>query len=595
MNGSQSKKKRKRAMRDARTPPASPDSSWAAWIVCLTLASASIAAYANSFSAPFIFDDRVSILENPGIRRLWPPGPALWPAAQTATSGRPLASFSFALNYALDEYRVWGYHATNLVLHLLNALLVFAIGRRTLTSEENRIGGASQAGWLAGAAALIWTVHPLLSESVTYIMQRTELLMALFLLLTIYSLRRAAESPGSFRWPAMAVLSSALGMCCKEVMAAAPLLAILYDRCFISPSFKEIFKRRGGLYAALFSTWLILAALIAAGPRTLSVGVRFTNLTPFEYLLTQAGVILHYLLLSVFPYPLSIDYSDWPIARNLVPVLPQAIAVVALLLLSAWALKSRPRLGFLGAWFFLILAPSSSLIPIVTEPAAERRMYLPLLSVVFLVVIGAHRLAASSLREAYLRRVEAGVAVLLTVALIWMTATRNEAYRTEETIWADVVAKRPRDARALNNLGSAQAREGRSDDAMPLFIKALEINPNYPEAHNNLGGALYNQRRMDEAIEHFSEAVRLKPDYAAAHLNLGLALHNRGRLDEAIAQYLEVLRLKPDDAEAHNHLGAALRSQGRLQEAVDRFKEALRLRPGYPEAQRNLDSALSAR
>jgi protein O-mannosyl-transferase len=593
MTGTQ-KKKSNRGTQGARKPPSSPISSKAAWIVPLILAAGSIAAYANIFSAPFIFDDRISIRENPGIRQLWPPGPALWPASQMAISGRPVVSFSFALNYALGEYQVWGYHAFNLVIHILNALLVFAIARRTLAPEESRIGGAARTYWLAGAAALIWTVHPLLSESVTYIVQRTELLMALFLLLTIYSVRRAAESSGSFRWSAAAVLSSALGMCCKEVMAAAPLLAILYDRCFVSPSFKEIFDRRWRLYAALFSTWLILAVLIAAGPRTLSVGVGFTNLTPSYYLLTQAGVILHYLRLAVFPYPLCIDYSDWPIARNLASALPEGIAIVALLLLSAWALKSRPKLGFLGAWFFLILAPSSSLIPIVTEPAAERRMYLPLLSIVFLAVLGAHRLARSLPREARLPRVEAGLVALVVTALVFVTASRNEAYRTEAAIWADAAARRPHNARALNNLGSALAREGKSDEAMPLFVKALEINPDYPEAHNNLGGALYNQRRMQEAIEHFSEAVRLKPNYTEAHLNLGLALHNRGRLDEAIAQYLEVISLKPSAAEAHNHLGAALRSQGRVQEAIGQFKEALRLRPGYIEAQRNLDAALSS-
>jgi tetratricopeptide (TPR) repeat protein len=563
-------------------------------MIPLILAGALVAAYANSFSVPFIFDDKVSILENPGIRKLWPPGAALWPSAQTAISGRPLVSLSFALNFALGGYEVWGYHAFNLLIHFLNTLLIFAIARRTLAPEEAPMGGGVGSDWLAGAATLIWSVHPLLSESVTYTMQRTELLMALFLLLTVHMVRRSAESPGSIRWPAAAVLSAALGMCCKEVMAAAPVLALLYDRCFLSPSFTDIFRKRWKLYAALFSTWLILAGLIATGPRTRSVGLGFASLTPVQYLLTQAGVILHYLRLTLFPYPLCIDYSDWPVARSLTSVAPEGIVIAALLLASAWAIKSRPELGFWGGWFFIILAPSSSLIPIVTELAAERRMYLPLLSVVFLAVIGAHRLAAGSLRMPHVRRVEAGLAAVVAISLIWATASRNEAYRTEESIWADTVAKRPRNPKALNNLGSALARAGRSDEAMPLFEKAIEIEQNYPEAHNNLGGAFYNQRRMAEAIEQFSTAVRLKPDYAVAHLNLGLALHNRGRLDEAVAQYQEVIRLRPEDAEAHNHLGAALRSLGRGQEAIAQFKEALRLRPGYTEAQKNLNAVLSS-
>ena len=587
------KNKGKTGVRNDRRDPFRTGVSASGWMVPLILAVALIAAYANTFAVPFIFDDRSSILENPGIRRLWPPGAALWPTAQTTISGRPLVSLSFALNFALAGYEVWGYHAFNLLIHFLNALLIFAVARRTLATGEKSVEGVARSDWLAGAATLIWAVHPLLSESVTYIVQRTELLMALFLLLTIYSLCRCAESPDSLRWPVVAVLSSALGMCCKEVMAAAPVLALLYDRCFMAGSFKEVFRKRWRLHTALFSTWIILVPLISAGPRTRSVGLGFAGLTPFQYLLTQSGVILHYLRLALFPYPLCIDYSDWPVARNLSSVAPEATVIALFLLASAWALSKRPRLGFLGAWFFVILAPTSSLIPIVTEPAAERRMYLPLLSIVCLGVIGVHLLAAGNLRGPRLRGVMTGLVVVTASSMIWATSSRNEAYRSEESIWADAVVRRPLNAKALNNLGSAQARNGRSDEAMPLFARAIEIEPDYPEAHNNLGGALYNQRRMVEAIAEFSTAVRLKPDYAAAHLNLGLALHNRGRLDEAIAQYQEVIRLNPEDPDAHNHLGAALRSQGREQEAISHFKEALRLRPGYAEAKRNLDAAPS--
>ena len=359
-----------------------------------------------------------------------------------------------------------------------------------------------------------------------------------------------------------------------------------------SSSFGELLRRRWRLYAGLFSTWAVLAALLATGPRTQSVGLGFKSTGPWEYLLTQAGVIVHYLRLAIYPSPLCIDYSDWPIARSVSTAWPEGLVIVALLALTVWALKTRPQLGFLGAVFFLILAPSSSLIPIVTEPAAERRMYLPLFPVIFLVIAGAHRLAALFLREARLRRAEMALTAVVTMVFVFLTAARNGDYRTEVSIWADAVAKRPQNARACNNLGSALAKEGRSGEAKPLFLRALELNPTYPEAQNNLGGALYNQGRMEEARAHFAEAVRLKPDYAAARLNLGLALHNRGFLDQAIVQYREAIRLNAADAEAHNHLGAALLSRGRPQEAIVHLREALHLRPGYIEAQRNLEIAL---
>jgi len=586
---------RHRKDRIPRKPPAAKWPVLRAALVPILLASASVFAYRNIFSAPFIFDDTASILTNTGIRRLWPIWPALWPPNQTAISGRPVVSLSLALNFALGEYEVWGYHAFSLIVHIANALLVFAIVRRTLSAVSDYRENEARAEWLAGAAALLWSAHPLLSESVAYITQRTELLAALFLLLTIYSLGRSAESPSSRRWPALTILSCALGMGCKEVMAAAPPLALIYDRIFLSSSYRDLFRRRGRLHACLFSTWLILAALLATGPRTLSVGMTFRSVRPWEYLLTQAGVIVHYLRLALFPYPLCLDYSDWSIVRSVAASLPASAIILALLVMSLWALIRRPRLGFLGAWFFLILAPSSSIIPIVTEPAAERRMYLPLISITILAVLGAHRLAGSRLNEPYRRRAAVVLIAGIVTAFVFVTAGRNESYRSEVSAWSDVLAKRPHNARALNNLGAELAREGRGDEALPLFTKALEIDPRYPEALNNLGGAYYNQRRMTDAIEKFSEAVRLSPDYGEAHINLGLALHNRGRLDEAIAQYELGLRIHPDDPEAHNHLGAALLSCGRAAEAIEQFREALRLRPGYPEALQNLDRAASGK
>ncbi len=571
-----------------------PARGWSpAKVVTILIAILTMAAYSNTFSVPFIFDDKASILGNPGIRTLWPLWPALWPCAQMAISGRPLVSLSLALNYAFGGYEVWGYHLFNLAVHVLNALLVFVVVRRVLSIEERDSTGRRTADWQAGAVALLWAVHPLLSESVTYVVQRTELLMALFFLLTIYCLHRSVCAERPLAWSAAAVCSSALGMGCKEVMGAAPPLALLYDRAFLSSSYKELFRQRWRLHLGLFSTLIVLGMLVATGPRSQSVG--FNRITPAEYLLTQSGVILHYLRLALFPRPLCLDYSDWPVAHSLADALPAVLAIGALLALSIWILVQRPRLGFLGAWFFLILAPSSSVIPIVTEPAAERRMYLPLLSVVILAVLAVRELSGLTARDALLRRAQAmGFAAILAAFAI-ATSVRNEAYRTEASIWDDAVKKRPLDAKAWNNLGSELARSGKSQDARPMFERALEINPNYPEAHNNLGGVLYNRNRMDEAIEQFSAAVRLKPDYAAAHLNLGLALHNRGRLQQAVEQYLEAIRLDPMDAEAHNHLGAALRSEGRLPDAIGQFREALRLQPGYVEAQKNLSDSLRAR
>ena len=180
-----------------------------------------------------------------------------------------------------------------------------------------------------------------------------------------------------------AVVACALGMGTKEVMATAPIVVLLYDRCFLAGSFREAFRRRWPMYVGLAATWAILGALVIAYPWGAATGAGFglAEAGPWEYARTQPGVILNYLRLSFWPSSLCFDYS-WPIATSAGQIIPAAAVIAALLAATLWALRRAPALGFLGAWFFLILAPTSSFVPIITEVAAERRMYLPLAAVV---------------------------------------------------------------------------------------------------------------------------------------------------------------------------------------------------------------------
>jgi protein O-mannosyl-transferase len=207
------------------------------WLIVIL---AGVAAYHNSFHGPFIFDDLISIANNPRIRRLWPIWEPLLNVPQPSTvEDRPIVSLTLALNFAVGGLRVWGYHAVNVALHLMCALLLFGIVRRTLHGARLRERYGGQSGWLALAVALTWTVHPLQTESVTYIIQRTELLMGLFLLSTLYCVLRGAGSVRPRAWYAAAVVSCALGMGSKEVMAVSPLLVCLYDWTFLSGSFRR--------------------------------------------------------------------------------------------------------------------------------------------------------------------------------------------------------------------------------------------------------------------------------------------------------------------------------------------------------------------
>lgn len=552
------------------------------WIAAL-IALAGAASYANSLSGPFVFDDQSSVVDNQSIRRL---GTAFWPdhgSGQTV-EGRPVLNLSLALNYALGRTEVRGYHLTNVLIHILAGLILFGLVRRTLALPSLRGRTGAEADLLAGSVALLWTVHPLQTESVTYVIQRAESLMGLLFLFCFYAFVRSLDGARAALWKIACVASFFLGLATKEVMVAALPLLLLYDGVFVSGGLAKAWRAHRGTFLALSSCLLLPAALIAAGGGNrsgtigLGVGVSF-----LDHARTQPLALLTYLRLGVLPVPLVVDYGPYS-ARPGWEFYPQALAILVLVALTAVALRRSPALGFAGAWFLVILAPTS-LAPEATQVIVEHRMYLPLAAVVALAVLGLYGL---------LGRLSFPVFLALAAALGWMTSRRNDDYRTAEGLWGDAVAKRPSNERAHYALGNALAQSGQSARAEVEYETALRLKPNYPEAHNALGSLLYATGRTPEAAAQFEEALRLLPEFPDAHDNLGVALAAGGRNAEAILQYAAALRLDPNNAEAHNNLGAALSAEGRTGEAIGQFGEALRLKPDYAEAHDNLGIALGA-
>jgi tetratricopeptide (TPR) repeat protein len=549
---------------------------WLRLVGGVILAAGAIAAYRRTFSVPMLFDDIDAIANNTTLRH-W--STAFWPPINTTASGRPILNLSLAFNGAISGTAVWSYHAFNLAIHVLAGLALFGIVRRTLARR-----GDAAASLIGFSAALLWTLHPLQTESVTYIVQRAESLMGLFYLLTVYCLIRGAEAAGRQRlWFGLCVAACLLGMATKEVMVSAPLIVLLYDRTFVAGSFREAWRRRWGLHAALAATWLLLAGLVAGTGWNRSGESGFNaNSTPWAYWLTQFEAVTRYLWLSVWPHPLVFEYGTFWVSRP-AEVALYALAVVGLAVAVLVALWRRPVLGFLGAWFFVILAPTS-VMPGRMQMIVEHRMYLPLAAVMTLAAVGI---------QAVFRRRSWVVFMALAFGLGMLTARRNEDYRSELRIWRDTVAKRPNNERALVCLGDAWSKiPGRLDEAIARYEEALRLNPDLTEAHNNLGKAFNDEGRTREAIAQYEEVLRLKPGIAVAHNNLGSALNAVGRTKEAIVQYEAALRLKPDLAEAHDNLGNALNSEGRSQEAIVQYEEALRLKPDDAQAHADLGFAL---
>jgi protein O-mannosyl-transferase len=547
------------------------------------LVGAALLSYHNSFSGPFVLDDVPSIAANPSLTGPWSWGEVLWPAVDggATVNGRPVVNLTLALNHALGGLQVGGYHVFNLLIHGLAGVLLWALAGRTFRQPRLKEAWGPAAGALAWALAALWLVHPLQTESVTYIIQRAEALAGLWYLLTLYAFARGAADGGSRGWLGVSVAACWLGMATKEVMVSAPLLVWYYDRTFVAGSFREAWQRRRVYYTALVCSWVLLAGLVAAsagrgGTAGLGAGVGV-----WSYALTQCEALIRYLGLVFWPSPLVFDYGR-SVAGGLGEVWWQAAVLVGLVAATIWAGVRRPAWGFVGLWFFAVLAPSSSVVPVASQTMAEHRMYLALAAPLALLVLGLYRWLG---RFAWV--VGGGLAVIAS----GLTMARNADYADAHTLWADTVAKRPDNARARHNLSLAEADRGNLAEAERQVRAALALEPDSPELPFTLGLLLARQGRGPEAIASYERALVLDPRYAAAHNNLGNALFAAGRVAEAGGHYAEAVRLQPGYAGARNSYGNWLLEQGRAAEALNQLEEAVRLDPGLADAHFNAGNA----
>ncbi|MGC4073494.1 MAG: tetratricopeptide repeat protein [Nibricoccus sp.] len=621
------------------------------WFLILLLAVLALA-YAGTVSSPFIFDDEPAIVENKTIISLARPGVVLSTAPGTTVEGRPVGNLSLAVNYAIGGLKVRSYHVFNFLIHTGSALLLFGIVRRTLTKD---IRFKENAGWLALLVAAIWALHPLQTESVTYVIQRVESLMGFFYFLTIYAFIRSCEE-GARRtaWQVVAVVACWLGMGTKEVMVSAPLLVLLYDRTVITETFVGAWRKSRGFYGALFASWIFLGALLSSSfGHSQSTGFG-GGISGWHYLLTQCRAIATYLGLSFWPAELTFDYGR-PLVKNVWAVLPQAVFLTGLLGASLWAVVRRSLLGVAGVWFFATLAPSSSFVPVVTQTIAEHRMYLALAAVVVVVAVAAERLAGKW------GMICLGLAV---PALAVATYQRNELYREPLRLWADTVEKAPGSARGHSNYGYLLALDGKSELALPQFEaalangdyidaelyanyayalnaqgrlaeaeaclqKALELNPHHHKVYAQKGNIAMKRGQMAEAVVLFKKSLAYAPRYVTARTNMAAAYVNLGELEKAAEQYAEALRIDEncsrawtgmgviafragrlseaealcrralavasvtDEVEARSRLGEVLAAQQRPAEAEAEFVRALELRPRQTDLRKNLGSLLA--
>jgi len=526
----------------------------------LVLACAGL--YANSLDVPFLLDDPV-------------------PAHPLEYTTRPLVWASFALNRAWSGAEPWSYHVLNILVHAACALLWLAVLRRALALAWPALE-ARRASTLAFVAALLWTVHPLQTGAVTYISQRAESLAALFALLTVLGFLEVVRAPRSRVGWSAALSGTLLGFLTKETAATVPAILLALELALVRASPREVWRQRGAFHLALWSVSALCVARfiwpMVFSERS-SAGLGASHLvTPLEYLCSQPGVLLHYLRLCVWPHPLVFDYA-WPVAEGARAIVPQTLAVLALLGTTVALLVRRQPVGAALAAALLYLAPTTSLVPI-RDLAFEHRMYLPLGPLLVLpLALLATRLGARAL-------LLTGTCAALVLGLL--TLRRNEEYRSAETLWLTVVERAPENPRGHNNLAALYIDQDRLAEAEVHLRRALELKPRYGMAFDNLAVIAAARGRLEEALELFARANEIE-ESARVHGHIARLLELSGRAAEAESHHARALALAPRDGRVHLAHGQFLARAGRVEEARTALTRAQELDPTGRQAARELE------
>ncbi len=561
-----------------------PEGAWPPWVLGLLLALAVFLVYSNSLHGPFQYDDGSDIRENMTIRHLWPLRDVFYiPGSGLMT--RPVANLTFALNYAIGGLKPFSYHLTNLIIHICASLALLGSIRRTLSLPRLRERFSGHIPTLSLVTAALWGLHPLLTESVSYITQRYESLMGLFVLLTFYCVVRMAEAASPMKWAAVASMSCLLAFGSKEVAVTVPILVFLFDRTFMAGSFRGAWRERRVLYLGLVVAWACFAFIQvgSAGKRGFA---GFGLDTPWwRYALNQPNVILHYLRLAIWPHPLNFDYF-WPLSKTWGQLVPGLLAIGALLGWTIWALFRRPDIAFLSVFFFFILAPTSSVMPIL-DLAVEHRMYLPLVPVVVFLVFFIHEMSVKiskidNIFSTPIRLISISLVACALSAFGALTYLRNLDYQNPMDLWRDAVAKAPNNPRAHHNYASTLAEAGFIEEAIRQYDISIKQAPNMPLFLTNYGILLAKLGRYSEALPLLRSAVQLDPTNYKFILNLGTLHWQKGSLDNAVACFEEAIKVNPKASMSYHALASVMLAKKDPLKAHELIMKAISLEPDKP-------------
>lgn len=564
-------------------------------LVAALLAGCVWAVYGHTLAAPFVFDDWRHIEGNPHIRLASLKLTALWRAAfESPLATRPVANISFAFNYYFNRYDPAGYHLVNILIHLVNAILLYWLVK---IIPVQKIGARppGKVAWMPLAAAVVWAVHPLHVQSVTYVIQRMNSLAVLCYLLAMLLFARARldpPGPGRRFCYAGCLLATILALGSKEISVTLPIFFILFEWYFVRDLRGP--RQRGFLvYIVAALAVMAIAAVVFLGNNPLGRIVSSYSIRDFtlqERLLTQPRVIVLYLSQILFPHPyrLNLDHDFALSSSLLVPggTLPAMLLLAGLFAVAVLAARKERLLSFAVIWLLVNFVIESSVFGL--ELVFEHRTYLPSVFIVPALVLFSGRF----LRPGWRRWMPV---LLIALLLAGWTFERNRVWLDEVGLRRDCLQKSPGKPRAYAILANALERRGWVGDdaeAATIYQAGLQLSPtNADEFTYNLGNVMLRLGQAREAESYYRQSLALK-DQAVVRLNLGVALERQGREEAAAAEYAELLQHFPGEARAYNNLGRLMLKAGRLDAAIGAFREALRLRPSYEAARRNLEQAL---
>jgi tetratricopeptide (TPR) repeat protein len=554
-----------------------------------------VLAFGPGLNGVFIYDDNEEIVKNPNVHHIDKPMDVMFGRFHLPV--RPIPYLTFALNYAVHGTQTFGYHVINLGLHLANAILLCLFIRDTLLYFTRNRFSFKEAQFLSLAISLLWLVHPLQTQPVNYIYQRIEVLMSFFLITTFYFFQLSVlTTKVKFKgiWLILSVIMCYLGMLSKEVMIVTPLLLLWYYAVFVWPC-KEVYVKERGLYFIfIFAGWLVFGLFFLSQKDQYAelINKDSTLASSFDYLLTQSQVILKYLQLTFWPRGQCFEYG-WPVVHSVDVVKYELITIGCMLLATLALIVSFPRLGYVAGWFWILLGPTSSFLPVLA-PANEHRMYLALLSPVTLFVLGVYwwmmRLADRNAQTAIIP-FSATMLILITT-LMGVSLYRSTVYTNYLDLWHDTAEKAPWNGLPFYQLGTRYVELSDYVNGEKYCRRAVELNPKNGSAYNNLGLSEMHLGRQDEAFAHFQKSLEADPVLPYPYVNLGNLLAQKDPA-KALDLYHKAIALKPDYADAYVNAGVVImQSFKNVLRAKEYMEQALLIDPNNVSAQKNLEQIM---